>query len=165
MEAVPDPHHFEFDLDLGIRTQVVEKLETSPALPLGRGAGPLSSGIYALYLKGVLVYIGKVSRGMTKSRRTLRARLNDHVGKIEGRDNIFLTDMQYRYLTFSSEWWVWGGRVCTDCPLPAGVECELCLAVKRRVRDDREPTESAPGMRSIPRKPSPNVRRTCHYDR
>ena len=28
----PDPHHFDFDLDRGIREQVVEKLEASPLL-------------------------------------------------------------------------------------------------------------------------------------
>lgn len=41
MEGMDDPHHFEFDLDRGIRTQVVEKLETSPLLPLLRGVGPI----------------------------------------------------------------------------------------------------------------------------
>jgi hypothetical protein len=34
---VEDPHHFEFDLDQGIRAQVVKKLESSPMLPLIRG--------------------------------------------------------------------------------------------------------------------------------
>ena len=58
-----DPHHFDFDLDRGIRDQVVEKLESSPLLPLVRGAGPQASGIYALYLKRPAVYIGKVSKG------------------------------------------------------------------------------------------------------
>lgn len=52
-----DPHHFDFDLDRGIREQVVEKLETSPLLPLSRGVGPALSGIYALYFKGRLVYV------------------------------------------------------------------------------------------------------------
>lgn len=51
--AVDDPHHFDFDLDCGIREQVVEKLEASPMLSLARGVGPALSGIYALYFKGV----------------------------------------------------------------------------------------------------------------
>ena len=106
MGAFDDPHYFDFDLDRGIRTQVVEKLETSPLLPLTRDIGPARSGIYALYLKGTLVYIGKVSKGTTKSRRTLRQRLSEHVSKIGGRENISLADMQCRYLTFASEWWV-----------------------------------------------------------
>ena len=29
-----DPHRFDFDLDRGIRIQIVEKLEGSPLLPL-----------------------------------------------------------------------------------------------------------------------------------
>ena len=51
------------DLDTGIRAQVVEKLENSPILHLTKGAGPTSSGIYALYYKDRLVYVGKASKG------------------------------------------------------------------------------------------------------
>ncbi len=105
-----DPHHFDFDLDRGIRAQVVEQLDASPLLPLTKGAGPQESGIYALYYKGELVYIGKASKGMTKSKRTLRDRLNEHVGKIGSRQNISLADMKCRYLTFVSEWWVFAAE-------------------------------------------------------
>ncbi|HVO79980.1 MAG TPA: Eco29kI family restriction endonuclease [Terriglobales bacterium] len=105
-----DPHHFEFDLDRGIRAQAVEKPEASPLLPLTKGAGPHASGIYALYFKDQLVYIGKASKGTTKSKRTLRARLDEHVSKISGRKNITLADMKCRYLTFDSEWWVFAAE-------------------------------------------------------
>jgi len=109
-ENKDDPHHFDFDLDRGIRAQVVEKLEGSPLLPLSKGVGPQASGIYALYFKGALAYIGKASRGTTKSKRTLRARLTEHAGKISSRKNIILADMQVRYLTFASEWWVFAAE-------------------------------------------------------
>jgi hypothetical protein len=105
-----DPHHFEFDLDEGIRAQVIEKLEASPSLALERGVGPRESGVYALYFKGDLVYVGKASKETTKSQRTLRSRLSEHVTKINGRRNIRLADMQCRYLTFSSEWWVFAAE-------------------------------------------------------
>ena len=49
---MPDPHFFDFDLDRGIREQVVKKLESLPLLPLEKGVGPNESGIYALYFKG-----------------------------------------------------------------------------------------------------------------
>lgn len=62
-----NPHHFEFDLDRGIREQVVEKLENGPLRPLERNIGPAKSGIYVLYFKGDLVYLGKASRGSTKA--------------------------------------------------------------------------------------------------
>jgi hypothetical protein len=110
VEPFEDPHHFEFDLDRGIRTQVVEKLKSSPTLPLTRGAGPQASGIYALYYKTRLVYIGKASKGTTKSKRTLRARLSEHAIKISGRRNITFDDMTCRYLTFDSEWWVFAAE-------------------------------------------------------
>lgn len=105
-----DQHRFDFDLDRGICEQVVEKLEQSPLLPLRKGIASPSSGIYALYYKGELVYIGKASKGTTKSKRTLRGRLNEHCSKIEGRQNITCADMQCRYLTFASEWWVFAAE-------------------------------------------------------
>jgi Eco29kI-like restriction endonuclease len=40
----------------------------------------------------------------------LRARLNEHIGKISGRENITLADMECRFLTFSSEWWVFAAE-------------------------------------------------------
>lgn len=110
MATEDDPHYFDFDLDRGIRLQVVEKLEASPLIPLARGVGPVASGVYALYFKGTLVYIGKASRGTTKSKRTLRARLSEHVVKIGGRQNISLRDLGCRYLTFASEWWVFAAE-------------------------------------------------------
>ncbi len=105
-----NPHHFDFDLDRGIRLQVVEKLEASPSLALARGVGPQASGVYALYFRGKLVYIGKASKGTTKSKRTLRARLAEHFGKISGRKNIAVADVTVRYLTFASEWWVFAAE-------------------------------------------------------
>jgi hypothetical protein len=110
MTPEEDPHHFDFDLDRGIRLQVVEKLEDSPLLPLERGVGPIASGVYALYYRGALVYVGKASRGTTKSKRNLRARLAEHAGKTAGRQNIETGDLQCRYLTFTSEWWVFAAE-------------------------------------------------------
>jgi hypothetical protein len=109
-ESENDPHYFDFDLDQGIRRQVVDKLEASPLLALTKGVGPALSGIYALYFNGKLVYIGKATKEMTKSGRTLRSRLNEHVGKIVSRQNITLDKMKCRYLTFSSEWWVFAAE-------------------------------------------------------
>jgi Eco29kI-like restriction endonuclease len=103
-------HYFDFDLDRGIQSQVVEKLNASPCLALEKGVGPPASGVYVLYFRGKLVYVGKASKGTTKSKRTLRARLSEHVGKIEGRRNIPLSDMKCRYLTFASEWWVFAAE-------------------------------------------------------
>lgn len=105
-----DPHHFDFDLDRGIREQVVERLEASPLLPLTRGTGPSASGVYGLYYKGDLVYIGKASKETTKSQRTLRARFGEHVSKLTGRKSIDLADMECRFLTFASEWWVFAAE-------------------------------------------------------
>lgn len=110
MTDLDTAHHFQFDLDQGIRKQVVEMLESSPVLALAKGVGPSESGIYALYYRGSLVYVGKASKGTTKSKRTLRARLAEHVGKISGRDKISMDEMTCRYLTFDSEWWVFAAE-------------------------------------------------------
>lgn len=109
-DSISDPHKFEFDLDRGIRLQVVEKLESSPLLSLEKGVGPSDSGIYALYHKGALVYIGKASKGTTKSKRNLKARLSEHVSKIAGRSKIKISDVQCRYLVFDSDWWVFAAE-------------------------------------------------------
>ena len=88
----------------------MERLELSPKNPLVAGAGPNDSGVYALYWRGELVYVGKVSKNTTKSGRTLRDRLGEHRRKIAARHNIALTDMTCRYLTFASEWWVFAAE-------------------------------------------------------
>lgn len=108
--ASPDPHEFVFELDRAIRDQVIERLNASPMLPLVRNGAPNKSGVYALYFKGNLVYIGKASRGTTTSKRTLRSRLNEHVGKLENRDNLTLEDMGCRFLTIESDWFVWAAE-------------------------------------------------------
>ena len=105
-----DPHYFGFDLDRAIREQVVEKLEASPRLRLEKGVGPTASGVYALYFKRKLVYIGKASKDTTKSKRTLRSRLAEHLRKLSGRKNISPSDVRCRYLTFDSEWWVFAAE-------------------------------------------------------
>lgn len=103
-------HRFDFDLDRGIRDQVLRKLNRSPMLALEKGVGPSESGIYALYHKRRLVYIGMVSKTTTKSGRTLRARLSEHYRKIRGVRNLPLSQMACRYLTFESEWWVFAAE-------------------------------------------------------
>lgn len=109
-DAAPDAHAFVFDLDRAIRDQVIEKLRGSPELPLTEDVGPRLSGIYALNHNGRLVYVGKASRETTKSKRDLRARLNEHVTKISGRQNITLAEMTCRFLTFESEWYVFAAE-------------------------------------------------------
>lgn len=105
-----DLHEFVFELDRAIRDQVVAKLEESPMLALARNVAPHKSGVYALYHHGRLVYVGKASKGTTRSGRTLRARLNEHVGKLDRRENLSLGDMTCRFLTIESDWFVWAAE-------------------------------------------------------
>jgi Eco29kI restriction endonuclease len=105
-----DPHFFAFDLDQGIREQLLQKLESSPVCALSKGVGPNKSGIYALYFRDKLVYVGKASKETTKSGRSVRTRLGEHVSKISLRQNIELADMTCRFLTFESEWWVFAAE-------------------------------------------------------
>lgn len=109
-EKEEDPHHWEFELDRAIRDQVLEKLEKSPAIPLERNCAPQESGIYAMYFKKKLVYIGKASKGTTVSKRTLRARLNEHCGKLDNRQNLSMKDMKCKFLTIDSDWFVWAAE-------------------------------------------------------
>ncbi len=82
MATESDPHQFIFEIDVAIRTQVIQKLEASPLLALTRDVGAPVKGVYALYWKGDLVYAGKALYA------TLRKRLNEHQDKIAGRQGI-----------------------------------------------------------------------------
>lgn len=105
-----DPYFFKFDLDTAIRDQLVRHLEGVPSMPLTKGLGPKKSGIYALYYNDDIVYVGKASKETTKSGRTLRTRLNEHVSKISKRQNITVDDVFVRFVTFESEWWVFAAE-------------------------------------------------------
>ena len=109
-EKESDPHLFVFDLDRAIRAQLIAKLRGSPSMSLAKSIGPQESGVYALFWKDELVYVGKATKEMTKSKRDLRTRLYEHVGKISGRRNIELTNMTVKFLTFESEWWVFAAE-------------------------------------------------------
>lgn len=95
-----DQHHFEFEIDLAIRRQVIEKLEASPDHPLSLTVAPPVKGVYALYRAGRLVYAGKALD------TTLRTRLAQHYRKIDGRRNIGVGEMTCRYLEIDSDWFV-----------------------------------------------------------
>lgn len=106
-----DPHRFVFDLDAGIRDQLIQHLDSTPKVPLVKGVGPLESGLYQIFLDGRLVYIGKATKNFTKSGRTLRARLAEHVGKLSARPSCDLSRFTVTYATFDSDWWVVAGEV------------------------------------------------------
>lgn len=105
-----DPHRFVFELDRAIRDQVLQRLEESPRVPLTKDCAPQESGIYLLYWMDALVYIGKASKGTTKSKRTLRARLNEHLTKLANRQNLTLDEMKCKFLTIESDWFVWAAE-------------------------------------------------------
>jgi hypothetical protein len=98
--SAPDPHEFVFEIDLAIRTQVIQKLEASPQLALTVDVAPPLKGVYVLYWKGRLVYAGKALH------TTLRTRLNQHYRKIDGRKHISVSQMKCRFLTITSDWFV-----------------------------------------------------------
>ena len=143
-----ESHQFLFDLDAAIRSQVVEALEKSPAIKLAKSVGPQESGIYALYHKNELVYIGKATKEFTKSKRDLRTPLNEHVGKITGRKNIALADMSCRYLTFQSEWWVFAAEFAVIAHYKPEWNYTGFGSKVPGARDDRARTASALGTRN-----------------
>ena len=62
-----DPHRFDFDLDRGIREQLLKDLKRVHHFRLTKNVGPPISGIYALYHKNTLVYVDKASKETTIS--------------------------------------------------------------------------------------------------
>lgn len=105
-----NPFFFRFDLDTAIRDQLLRQLDSVSLVPLFPNAGPSESGIYVLYYKDKQVYVGKASKETTKSGRTLRVRLGEHISKILTRQNISLDEMRVKFVTFESEWWVFAAE-------------------------------------------------------
>lgn len=99
-----DPHGFAFDFDDETHKALVERLLSSPAKPLTLSIGPDRKGVYALFWKGKLVYVGKAISML------LRGRLNEHRNKIAKRDNISLNDMTCRYLIIEVDWLIWAAE-------------------------------------------------------
>ncbi|WP_310468452.1 Eco29kI family restriction endonuclease [Sphingomonas sp.] len=62
------------------------------------------------YYDGELSYIGKATKTFTKSGRTLRDRLNEHLAKLKAYD-LDLDRVSCRYLVFQSDWWVVAAEV------------------------------------------------------
>lgn len=109
-EPQADPYKFVFELDRAIRDQVLERLDEVQAVPLTNGCAPRESGVYAIFWKGDLVYVGKASKDSTKSKRTLRGRLNEHLRKLENRQNLSVSDLTCKFLTIDSDWFVWAAE-------------------------------------------------------
>jgi hypothetical protein len=65
---------------LDIPTHLLERFEESPLLNFPPAAAPAETGIYGLYLRQELVYIGKAARGSN-----LKRRFAEHARKIGGR--------------------------------------------------------------------------------
>lgn len=95
-----DRHRFVFEIDLAIRTQVIDKLEASPKHPLSEDVAPPEKGVYTLYWKGKLVYAGKALN------TTLKRRLAEHTRKVASRSNISVDQMSCRFLVIESDWFV-----------------------------------------------------------
>lgn len=85
-------HHFNFDLDRGIRSQVVEKLGNSPLLPLEKRVGPRASESMPSILKtGLFTSVRHQKKSPKASELCAPACLSEHVGKIGARENLPLS--------------------------------------------------------------------------
>jgi len=96
---VCDKHDFIFEFDKAYNQQLIEKFEASPEHPLTPDVAPPLKGVYALYYKGQVVYVGKV-----KSK--LANRLRQHYKKIADRQNIDVSEVSCRFLTIDGDWFV-----------------------------------------------------------
>jgi hypothetical protein len=95
-----DQHRFIFDFDKALNGQLIEQFELSPNIPLTENIAPSEKGVYALYRKSKIVYAGKALD------IKLRRRLNEHMRKIIGRNNLELDEITCRFLVIESDWLV-----------------------------------------------------------
>jgi hypothetical protein len=92
--------HFTFDLTGALALQLEAALPGLTQAPLNLPAlvdTEAVPGIYQLYLRAELIYIGKADR-------SLRGRLTDHHRKISGRLNISIEDMSFTGLYLEGTW-------------------------------------------------------------
>jgi hypothetical protein len=107
--------HFTFDLTGALAQQLEAALPGLTQAPLALEAlqgVETAPGIYQLYLRAELIYIGKADRN-------LRGRLAEHHKKISGRLNISVDDMSFTGLYLEGTW------------IPVGPEQMLINARKR----------------------------------
>jgi hypothetical protein len=90
---------FDIDLPRALRDQLVEALDrigTGVLNEINLAEVPMERGVYQLYYKGELVYVGKAQK--------LRSRLRKHFRKIEGRSNLVISEITFKCLWMSANW-------------------------------------------------------------
>jgi len=95
-----DQHEFVFEFDKAYNHQLIEKFEASPEHPLTEDVAPREKGVYAVYLRGQLVYAGKAIQ------TRLNRRLAEHYRKIVSRQNIDVREVTCRFLEIRGDWFV-----------------------------------------------------------
>ena len=99
---MPATKHFTFDLAGALSDQLYQvmrnpTLTQAPLTPSELNKVDTIPGVYQLYLRGSLVYIGKADHD-------LRGRLSNHYRKISGRLNITTADMSFTGLYLEGTW-------------------------------------------------------------
>ena len=96
---MPFVAHFEIDLVTALAEQLTaafEGLEQGPLSEENIATVPAEQGVYHLFRKGLLVYVGKAN--------SLRGRLSEHRFKITGRRNIGAGEITFTCLTVHKNW-------------------------------------------------------------
>lgn len=97
------PKNHKFDPQ-DLATYLKETFEASPMEPLQINVAPPATGVYALYWKGQIVYIGKALA--TGKGVTLRRRLNEHYTKISTQSSIPVEEMTCRWLVMEDDFMI-----------------------------------------------------------
>lgn len=85
---------FEFDLPTALLRELIQLLDLMPAAPLDMASAiaiPEEQGVYQLFFKGTLVYVGK-----TDAEAGLRARLRRHAKKIQHRHGLDPAEVSFK---------------------------------------------------------------------
>lgn len=96
---VPCFDRFEIDVISALSSQLVaafDKLDVGPLTQLQLNALEPGQGVYQLFHKGALVYVGQA--------QSLKKRLTQHRQKISGRKNIDVVDMGFKCLYVHPNW-------------------------------------------------------------
>lgn len=90
---------FRFDFTKAVQAQFGDQLEAQSLRPLSDAQAPQEPGVYMIYWKGEVVYVGKAVSGAK-----LSDRLRQHARKIGGRQNISIDEVACRFLAVDEDW-------------------------------------------------------------
>ena len=98
-----DPTVFEGERNRWVLL-LAKTIAIAPHIKFGEVPGPIAHGIYLLYMRGRLIYIGKSSGDSVSTGNSIFGRLEAHWVKVQNRVGLFPELMTYQVIPIDAEY-------------------------------------------------------------